>query len=114
MPSRPKQYCRVPGCPNLVDRGNCADHGGPQLTEGRESAARRGYDRRHQWWRLRVLARDPICVNCQAAQATEADHIMPIARGGARLDLDNGQGLCKPCHSKKTAGLTCRTARKMS
>jgi hypothetical protein len=27
----------------------------------------------------------------------------PISRGGARFDLTNGQGACKPCHARKTA-----------
>lgn len=34
--------------------------------------------------------------------ATEADHVVPIADGGARLDEANLQPLCKGCHSRKT------------
>ncbi len=30
-----------------------------------------------------------------------ADHIVPIAWGGARLDRANFQGLCFSCHEKK-------------
>lgn len=33
----------------------------------------------------------------------EADHIVPIALGGAEYDLDNYQTLCDKCHKKKTA-----------
>ncbi|MCK4624021.1 MAG: HNH endonuclease [Phycisphaerae bacterium] len=50
-----------------------------------------------------VLARDPICRICKRKPTTEADHIVPIREGGARYDLANLQGLCKPCHSRKTA-----------
>lgn len=36
--------------------------------------------------------------------ATEVDHIIPH-RGDQQLfwDTNNWQGLCKPCHSRKTA-----------
>jgi len=48
-----------------------------------------------------VLARDPICRSCRRAPSTEADHIVPLAQGGD-WSLENGQGLCKTCHSRKT------------
>jgi len=37
------------------------------------------------------------------AASTEADHIVPIRAGGAKYDMANGQGACKPCHARKTA-----------
>src|SRR5262249_37165947 len=37
------------------------------------------------------------------AASTEADHVVPISRGGARYDMSNGQGACKPCRARKTA-----------
>lgn len=54
-----------------------------------------------RWGRLReqILHRDPICVKCERAAATEVDHIDGNAHNN---DLENLQGLCKPCHSKKT------------
>jgi 5-methylcytosine-specific restriction protein A len=59
-----------------------------------------------RWRRLRtiVLARDPVCCDCKRAASTVADHIKPH-RGNLDLftDLKNLQGLCKPCHDKKTA-----------
>lgn len=33
----------------------------------------------------------------------DADHVIPIALGGAQFELDNYQTLCRPCHKKKTA-----------
>ena len=36
-------------------------------------------------------------------QANHADHILPIAIGGERYDVANGQTLCHSCHSRKTA-----------
>jgi len=47
-----------------------------------------------------VLARDPLC-NCNQP-ATEVDHIVPKSAGGSD-SMENLQGLCKPCHSRKTA-----------
>lgn len=35
------------------------------------------------------------------AVSTEVDHIIPLARGGSD-DRENKQGLCAPCHKKKT------------
>lgn len=58
-----------------------------------------------------VLARDPLCVMCVSEAkgqlagvepATEADHIVPLRRGGTN-ELSNLQGLCHRHHSRKTA-----------
>mgnify|MGYP003152916879 CR=1 FL=1 len=67
----------------------------------RGSAASRGYGSR--WRRLRrmVLNRQPLCVRC-GAPATDVDHIMPRAAGGDD-SFENLQGMCKSCHSRKTA-----------
>ena len=32
------------------------------------------------------------------------DHIIPIADGGAEMDVDNLQVLCAACHNRKHAG----------
>lgn len=62
--------------------------------------------RRAHWLRLRtlVLARDPVCKMCQRNASTVADHIVPH-KGVWELfcDMLNLQGLCGPCHDKKTA-----------
>jgi 5-methylcytosine-specific restriction endonuclease McrA len=54
-----------------------------------------------------VLRRDPLCKIKKLcggfARSTEADHIKPIRAGGARFDLADGQGTCKPFHAWKTA-----------
>mgnify|MGYP003651026733 CR=1 FL=1 len=69
----------------------------------RGSAASRGYGSR--WRRLRrmILNRHPLCVHCDGSvAATEVDHIVPRAAGGNDAP-ENLQGLCKSCHSRKTA-----------
>jgi 5-methylcytosine-specific restriction protein A len=60
----------------------------------------------HRAWRKEVLARDkgtcqirgPRCTH----RATEADHIINVAIGGAEFDLSNGQAVCSNCHKAKT------------
>ena len=55
-----------------------------------------------------MLDRAPLCEGwpvgkrCLAA-ATHADHILPLRLGGAPYELENGQGLCAPCHAVKTS-----------
>lgn len=58
-------------------------------------------------WRNAVLARDGYrCRECGLHDPTgkqlEADHIVPLAAGGAKLDVTNGRALCRACHSAKT------------
>lgn len=55
--------------------------------------------------RLLVLSRDghtcqirgPHCT----VRATEADHITPVAQGGARLDPANLRAACRPCNASE-------------
>jgi 5-methylcytosine-specific restriction enzyme A len=74
----------------------------------RPNAAARGYcSRSHRSWRLAVLTRDAwTCQRCgrvaDGHKEAHADHVLPIAQGGARYDLANGQTLCHGCHSRKT------------
>ncbi len=60
--------------------------------------------------RARILKRDPVC-RCPGCRhhtgpctqpSTDADHILNLARGGTN-HIENGQGLCHPCHLIKTA-----------
>ena len=50
--------------------------------------------------RRRQLAMHPLC-KCKEP-ATDVDHIKPRSEGGADLEYENLQSLCKSCHSKKT------------
>lgn len=60
------------------------------------------------WQRLRdaVLAREPLCRSCHAQgrirEATEVDHIVPLAQGGSNMP-DNLAPICTDCHKAKTA-----------
>ena len=48
-----------------------------------------------------------MCEEClKAGRLTPAqmvDHIVPINKGGARLDIENLQSLCNACHARKSA-----------
>lgn len=51
-----------------------------------------------------MLTRDAwACVVCgKIDNANHADHVVPIAQGGERYDVGNGQTLCVVCHGRKT------------
>jgi hypothetical protein len=49
--------------------------------------------------RARILTRDPICVLCHAAPATEVHHADPPREDDAALC-----GACAPCHLRATLG----------
>ena len=114
MPTKPAHPCRFPGCPNLVrgSSGYCEDHQPEERTydRGRGSAAKRGYGARWRKLRGMVLAAQPLCadpfgIHAEAGEvvpSTDVDHIIPREQGGRDV-FENLQGLCKSCHSRKTA-----------
>lgn len=111
MASRAPSICNHPGCGELVYGSYCDKHA-KQVKQrkevGRKSAAKRGYG--HKWRKVRegYLAKHPLCAHCSTEDApvpaTELDHITPH-KGDMKLfwDRKNWQGLCKSCHSRKTA-----------
>lgn len=102
------RVCNVPGCPNLAQAPRCEDCES-EADRRRGTAAQRGYTSKgHKMFRLKVLRRDKVCVLCNTAPATEADHY-PVDRRTLVLkgeDPNNprfGRGLCAHCHSAQTA-----------
>lgn len=73
-----------------------------------EGSTARGYDRRWRKLRSWQLRRRPLCQHCEQngriRQATEVDHIKPFRDrfDPLRLDPENLQSLCNPCHERKT------------
>ena len=105
------RVCSKHGCPTIYpasDGSRCSEHR-KQADKYRGTAAQRGYTGRgHRSFRSEVLDRDPICVECQIAQSTVADHYPTskrdlIDQGLDSNDPDYGRGLCKPCHDRSTA-----------
>lgn len=72
------------------------------IAHERPSPSARGYDREWQRVRAEHLRHEPFCRICKHP-ATQVDHIVPIRKGGHRLDHANLQSLCVACHSRKTA-----------
>ena len=62
-----------------------------------------------RWRSLRSLKlqQNPLCEECEKngilRPADMVDHIVPINKGGAPLDMNNLQSLCNRCHAIKTA-----------
>ena len=57
------------------------------------------------WARVRrsILERDGYrCAKCGRAGRLEVDHVTPLDHGGAALDPNNLQTLCRDCHIEKT------------
>jgi len=102
MPYKSKRPCGYPGCPNLVEAGvtYCPVH-----KPVRKNASAY-YDRRWQKVRAAYLAKHPLCADCQIARrltpATDVHHIVKPSDGGSDRD-ENLMGLCKSCHSRRTA-----------
>lgn len=106
MPSR--RVCTRSGCPNLTDSGRCSQCR-RQADRDRGTATERGYNSAgHRHFRTDVLDRDPICVLCELAASTVADH-WPLSRRELIVSGRNpddplfGRGLCKPCHDRETS-----------
>lgn len=103
MPYKSRRRCLYPGCPELVNAGDryCPSH---------KSVIRKvdtsHYDRRWQKIRELYLAKHPLCAECQKlgrlTPASELHHIIAVNDGGSDHG-DNLMGLCKSCHSRKTA-----------
>lgn len=82
-------------------------------SQRRGTAHSRGYGSDWRRWRLWFLRQHPLCVfrkhpsaatDCLTAADT-VDHIVPLEKGGARLDEANCRAVCRNCHAKLTANL---------
>ena len=54
-----------------------------------------------QWERLRRAALDRDgwrCTRCGSPAELEVHHVLPLAQGGAALDLANVETVCRGCH----------------
>ena len=110
MPYKPKKPCCYPGCPELTNERFCDKHR-PQASREynryiRDEDSKKFYNST-AWRKLSALQlkREPLCAECLKAgriqHAEIADHIKPIREGGARLDINNIQSLCRGCHNRK-------------
>ena len=99
------KICQSPGCSNLSSGAYCEEHKRiKRQHDDRESAYKRGYDRKWQAVRKSYLSKYPLCEMCEANGITKiADlvhHIIRIKDGGDRLNSKNLMSLCIKCHDK--------------
>jgi 5-methylcytosine-specific restriction enzyme A len=106
MPWAAPRFCSKPGHPRFTGARCpiCAQAARKAWDATRPSASRRGYDAAWRSVRADFLRAFPMCCRSGCAEpATEVDHIVSIANGGARLDPANLRPLCKRHHSQRTA-----------
>ena len=112
----PLFVCAEPGCATPATcRGRCDEH--RKALERERSRQRRAdpgkgtriklyHSKKWAMTRKAVLARDPLCQDGRVcggeALSTEVDHIVPLGQGGAPWDVENLQGICGPCHVRKS------------
>jgi 5-methylcytosine-specific restriction protein A len=96
---RPLRPCLKPGCRELVKKGYCYRHKPVKLfvSKERESAAKRGYDRKWRRFREYYLRKNPVCVKCKDL-ATMIHHIEKLPKG-SKYGEENLQALCASCHN---------------
>jgi 5-methylcytosine-specific restriction protein A len=104
MPKRPPVY--RPPVPVVPRAGNTRMKRTPQqvASDNRASASARGYDATWQRLRRMHLNANPWCVFCLekglVVEGEHVDHKLTIReRPDLRLDPENLQTLCAPCHN---------------
>lgn len=116
MPSSAPKPCSHPGCGVLVRDGTarCAKHPKAAWTKSPQ-ATKRITGRKLQRMRASLFTREPLCAECsrhgRVTLATQRDHIVPLAEGGAD-DESNEQGLCHSCHEEKSLAESLRGRRR--
>jgi len=104
-----RRPCGNRECPNLVPAGvylcpSCQRNASQKYEQERESAHDRGYDATWTRVRLAYLHAHPLCERCLLTGALVPSvlvhHKVELSKGGERLDPDNLEALCRPCHEK--------------
>lgn len=95
-----------PGCRALARQGSrCDAHAVAAWSAPARHATKRTRGRKLQAMRAALFARQPLCEECERAGrvtvATQRDHRIPLAEGGAD-DERNEQALCDACHELKS------------
>ena len=112
MPKAPPSRCTQPGCTNLAtNKGRCTNHQSSGWQDRRRHQDNRTTTQRlgiseHQWSELKTTImgqHQGICYICGKPGATEVDHKLAVALGGAKTDPNNLAPIhAEPCHADKT------------
>lgn len=105
-PTKTKKACRHVGCGEASYDSYCSKHSNENFKYfGERKHAPSKIYTTERWARLRkmILAQQPICIvsGCNSP-ASHVDHIIGINEGGPSFDINNLQGMCHSCHSRKT------------
>lgn len=120
MPRKPKTPCRYPGCAKLSEGRYCEEHAKLEAKhyERYQRDTRTMQERYGAGWRRvrrAYIAAHPMCEMCLEAgryvPAQEVHHKVPLGDGGTN-DFRNLMALCKPCHSRITAEMGDRWAKR--
>jgi len=98
LPSR----CTEPGCGRIAtQRGRCDEHKRKAWANRSRNTAELTGAQRQRFHAAVFRAHGDRCAVCGEA-ATDADHVVPVAAGGSRDPVSNGQPLCREHHEAKS------------
>lgn len=110
MPQAAQLICRHPGCGARIPGKEryCSSHA---LAHEQSTPWSKHHTKRVvknaalSRARKALFEREPLCAQCKregrVSLAEERDHIIPLSQGGPDTE-SNTQGLCKPCHARKS------------
>jgi 5-methylcytosine-specific restriction enzyme A len=120
MPSKPLKPCSKVGCRELSTTKYCTNHtvqhtydrssNDKQYDKTKRNQKSKAFYKSIEWQKVRTAAliRDRyLCQHClkkkQITKAYIVDHITPVlVDWEQRLNINNLQSLCNPCHNSKT------------
>ena len=118
MPRAPR-YCPTPGCTNLITHTKHRPACTPKSWRGPRTRSS-SVTNTASWKKLRRQVLECDGYQCQVRgphcthHATQVDHIINVANGGAEQDPRNCQSICAPCNARKASaeGAAARLRRK--
>lgn len=108
---RALRVCGKPGCPTRTPNRYCERHTTAPKPHGRSGRTYNGH--RHRKLTAIVVQRDKgVCHLCGKPGATSADHIIPVALGGAEYDTRNMKAAHVSCNVADGARIAAEKARR--
>lgn len=119
MPSKPKEQCAYPGCPNLTHDTYCEEYQSLRHKQYDKFRRAPNHDKKYgnNWRRIRALyvKQHLLCERYlkegRITPVEEVHHIVPLSRGVTN-QFSNLMSLCHSCHTKIHYELGDRKIRK--